>query len=333
LVVGLAEKVEIDVGGKICVSHTTNAMKTKVRIGGDLIGRAVSAGTILLLGATMNTQAIYNYVTFGVPGANATYAYGISGNNIVGQYNTASGVYGFLFNGGSYTTLSVPGATGTFAYDIDDNSIVGAYDAANGNEYGFLYNTISQTYTTLSVPGAYNTWAAGISGNNIVGACADTNGAHGFLYNGRSYTTFNVPGTTSTDAWGIDGNNVVGYYYDAAIGNDRGFLYNGSSYTTLLMPGGRWTYAYDISGNNIVGYYGGSFLYNTITQTYTTLSVPGPGITAAHGIDGDNIVGTYYTDSGPYGFLATTGAVPEPAALALLAVGAAAIFVCRRSHR
>jgi hypothetical protein len=111
-----------------------------------------------------------------VPGAKDTEAFGISGNNIVGEYDNASGEYGFLYNGSSYTTLSVPGASDTEADGISGNNIVGFYYNGVGNEQGFLYDINSQTYTTLSVPGAVKTFAQGISGSDIVGYYAGGNG-------------------------------------------------------------------------------------------------------------------------------------------------------------
>lgn len=186
---------------------------------------AVCAGAILFLAATMNVQAQYNYTTLNVPGAANTWAYGISGNNVVGTYLNGGSHQGFLYNGSSYTTLSVPGASSTEARGISGNNIVGIYcyyPSGYSIYQGFLYN--GSSYTTLSVPGAMYTLAYGISDNNIVGTYMTPSGDyHGFLYDGSSYTTLNVPGATDTYAQGIDGNNIVGWYRDASD-NVYGFL-------------------------------------------------------------------------------------------------------------
>src|ERR1022692_543423 len=180
--------------------------------------------SVLLLVATINAQAQYNYTTFSVPGGEFTQANGISGNNIVGDYFIIASPYfeGFLYNGGSYTTLSVPGAINSYASGISGNNTVGYYESGSGNSEGFLYN--GSSYLTLSVPGAQNTYAYGISGNNIVGYYIDATGIHGFLYDGNSYNTLDVPGASYTQAYGIDGNNIVGYYETDVYGEYQSFL-------------------------------------------------------------------------------------------------------------
>jgi hypothetical protein len=91
-------------------------------------------------------QAEADYLTLSPPGATATVAYGISGNNIVGYYESGGSVYGFLYNGSSYTTLEVPGMDVTIATGVSGNNVIG-FCYSNGTQYGFLYN--SSTYTTL----------------------------------------------------------------------------------------------------------------------------------------------------------------------------------------
>lgn len=159
-----------------------------------------------------------SYQTLDVPGSNTgtTWAWGISGNNIVGYYwvTKPSGI--------------------------------------DYNIFGFLYN--GTTYQTLSVPGASSTQAYGVSGNNIVGYYADdANNNHGFLYNGTTYQTLDFPGATATYALGISGDNIVGYY-QTEEGGIKGFLYNGTTYQTIAVPGYNMNYACGISGGNIVGH-------------------------------------------------------------------------------
>lgn len=152
-----------------------------------------------------------NYTTIDVPGAFATYAYGISGNNIVGYYEYNGGSYnGFLYNGVGYTPVAVPGALQTRAYGISGSDIVGFYQNNNSSVlYGFLYN--GSSYTTLAIPGASDTFATGVSGGNVVGYYYENGNYYGFLYNGSSYTTLTVNGG-STIAWGISGDVIVGDY-------------------------------------------------------------------------------------------------------------------------
>ena len=127
-----------------------------------------------------------------------TYAFGISGTNIVGSYWNGSWSEGFIYNGNTWTMLSNPNAA----------------PVANKDS---------------------GTWATGISGSNVVGYYSDA-GFHGFLYNGISWTTLDTPqGIGATYAEGISGANIVGYYVDTN-GVSHGFLYDGSSWTTLDAP-------------------------------------------------------------------------------------------------
>ena len=163
--------------------RTTITIKTQMTLNMKTIlqcYRRSLTEALLVLVAAVNAQGQYTYTTLSAPGASETFAYGIYGNNIVGEDYTGSGNYGFLYNAvsGTYTTLSVPGAVQTAAYGISGNNIVGWYNPGGPNTEGFLYNTISQTYTTLNVPGALMTRANGIDGDNIT--LWSTSGA--FLY-------------------------------------------------------------------------------------------------------------------------------------------------------
>jgi len=313
----------------------------------------VLLAAITMVFASGSLVAATIYTTLNDPSATGgTIPNGISGNNIVGQYEDASGnTHGFLYNGSTYTTLNDPSATnGTVANGISGNNIVGQFYLSH-SVIGFLYN--GSRYTDLTDPsGDELTYAEGISSNNVVGYYLDDNlNAHGFVYNtvAATYTTLNDPlaeavysSINGTFADGISGNNVVGCYTDAS-GNYHGFLYNGSAYTTLddpLAGGGanQGTLAEAISGNDVVGYFTDAsgnahgFLYNG--STYTTLDDPlGVEGTVVSGISGNNIVGIYYDASGnANGFIAT---VPEPSSSVLFwfaAVGLA-IFDRRRMRR
>lgn len=303
---------------------------------------------LALLGAAATTQA-QTFTTLDDPNATSgTYAQGISGNNIVGYYNTSSGLqYGFIYNGSTYTDLIDPlsGQPGQWgigtvynangAFGISGNNIAGYYypPLVNGSSAptGFLYN--SGLYTTLICPLGLSTNPRGISGNNIVGLYNNgTSVGHSFLYNGSTgtYTDLSDPlGVAGTYAYGISGNNIVGAYANSAH-FWNGFLYNGSTYTTLSDPlGVNGTLAEGISGNDIVGAYADSaghmhgFLYDG--TTYTTVDDPlGVNGTSLTGIDGNSLVGTYTDSAGvSHGFETTftVTATPEPSTLALSAVG------------
>jgi hypothetical protein len=67
---------------------------------------------------TKSGYASYSFSTFDIPGASETYAYGISGNNVIGYYNDAS-------------------SSSTYAHGISGNVVVGYYKNASGT-HGFL---------------------------------------------------------------------------------------------------------------------------------------------------------------------------------------------------
>jgi hypothetical protein len=225
--------------------------------------------------AATNAHAQYNYTTFSVPGASATWASGISGNYIVGYYadSISSPYHAFLYNIGSHaiSTIDEPGASESVATGISGNEVVG-YTATGG----FLYNLSSQTFATIApAPGTTEILPRGISGNTISGY-TEINGsdAQGFLYNTAShtYTALSAPGAVLTWAMGISGNNVVGY------DNDAGFLYNltSQSFTTLSVPGSGQTWATGISGNNVVGITMLSML--VILAFFTTAATTQPSV-------------------------------------------------------
>ena len=143
------------------------------------------AAWVLLVGLTGPAQAQYTYTALDVPGATATYGYGINdAGQIVGVYfDMDATAHGFLLDvAGSYTTLDVPGANYTEAIGINNTGqIVGRYDDADGTPHGFLRD-VDGSFTTLDVPGARFTFAIGINdAGQIVGLYLDAFGVHGFL--------------------------------------------------------------------------------------------------------------------------------------------------------
>jgi probable HAF family extracellular repeat protein len=177
---------------------------------------------------------VYTYTTFDDPlasGGDGTHAAGINDTGqIVGTYDDASGVHGFLLSGGSYTTLDAPLAQQyTIAQGINGaGQIVGVYFSNNFGHaglHGFLYN--KGVYTTLDHPLATDgTEAVGINAKGeIVGVYGDSAGnVHGFLLSGGSYTTLDDPlAAHRTLALGIDDKGRIVGSYDNASGT-HGFL-------------------------------------------------------------------------------------------------------------
>ena len=269
-------------------------------------------------------------------GNGSTYAFGISGSNVVGYFvdPTTDYHHGFFYDGSTYTTLDDPLGYSTAAVGISGQEIVGNYQpTGGGNGAGFLYS--GGVYQTIRDPNASSyTDANAISGNNIVGDFGSNGTQYGFFYNGTTYATLKDPlaGAGGTSATGIDGNDVVGTYIDSN-GVSHGYLFNGSTYTTIDDPlaannsatNGNFsgTELGGISGDNIVGMFADAnnvlhgFLYNG--SSYTVMDDPASipqGVRALTDVDGNSAVGFYLNQTGWHGFEVT--AVPEPSNLLLL---------------
>ena len=259
---------------------------------------------------TLNVQGQYNYTTLSVPGAADTYAYGISGNNIVGACNGGDEAFSYNRANGNYFTFSVPGAVDTYLRHFRHQHRGILLDWKHWQRI-YLQCGATYPYTILGGVPEPGSCPYGISGTNIVVAYWNGSNNEGLLYNGNTYVILPLINGWAPTPYAISGTNIVGDYF---IGSSpQGFLYNGSNYTIISVPGAEYTYPHGIDGTKIVGfYYNGSayqgFLYNG--STFTSLTVPGAEDTYAYGISDNNIVGCYKNSKGvSYGFLAT----PVPA--------------------
>jgi uncharacterized membrane protein len=216
---------------------------------GDIVG-GYTIGSYLYRGGS--------YTPIHDPSSLVTVSRGINNaDQIVGYYNDANGLHGFLMSGGSYTSLDVPGAVRTFAYGINNAAqIVGSYQIGSdtGPQVGFLLN--GGVFTTIGLPTtrvhAINdlgqiltenlllsegnstpihyprsllTVAWGINNfGDIVGTYDDQTAEHAFLLKDGVYSSIDFPGATDTGVLGInDADQVVGFYVDPA-GNQHAFL-------------------------------------------------------------------------------------------------------------
>lgn len=227
-----------------------------VVVGGAFLGGKNQA---FLHDPTSNLTLLLN-----VPGESSSYATGIAGDYVVGNYNTTNGSFGFMYdyNRGTYIKIAPPGATFSEAGGVSANGdVVGLY-TNNGIGRGFFYD--GTTYTTLGPSGSTYSNATGISGNEVVGDywTGNVESAYRYDVNAKTYTTLAVPGATSTTATGIDGQEIIGTYIKGGL--DYGYVYDGltSTYTTIGV-GELQVLPSSISGSKVVG-------------TYFALSVPEP---------------------------------------------------------
>jgi PEP-CTERM motif len=297
--------------------------------------------------ASQSHAQTYHFHNFAGPSGNTgVTAAGISGNQVVGSFTSASSpqAQGFLYDGSAYTTINDPLAhAGTYSSGVSGNYVAGSFYEFGNSGGGFVYNIATTNFTTISPAGALQEQgihANGISGNLVVGDYrTEISGAivaHGFTYDiaTASYATLNDPLAPTmpgggTIAAGIDGNTIVGSYVDSS-GNHEGMIYNiaAESFTTLDYPSAfSFTELTAISGNLIAGIYDvspsviESFLYNTSTGVFTTVADPlGVNGTSVLGISGSTLVGSYEDSSSvSHAFFALT---PEPSSVVLLGLGA-----------
>jgi hypothetical protein len=152
---------------------------------------------------------------------NASGAFGISGNKIVGQYLDSSlNFHGYVYDGTSFTTLDDPNiAVGDeWCVGIDGDNIIGI----DGLGHSYVYD--GSTFKSIAVPNAGSTSASAISGNLIVGSYEQSGHEHGFIYDGTTFNTVDIPGSTDTQLNGIQGDTIVGAYSNNSGGSFHGVI-------------------------------------------------------------------------------------------------------------
>lgn len=246
-----------------------------------------------------------------------TGAYAVSGSDIEYIRNTITGSFSFytLFNG----FMQDSNATGINDAGVIVGYVTGGYHSGLGDT-SFIFDPATNNLTSLVDPstgrlnGFYNTNpllngytdasdinnAGQIVGTTLLPTQAGTVAPAGFIFDEATglFTHLTVPGSSATSALGINDNGqIVGSYVSNAI-----------------------SYGY---------------LYDQSTGLYTTLTDLDGAATAATGINNAGQIVGQYTDANGNGqnFLATPAAmtsVPEPASIALLAVGICFITLNRR---
>ena len=103
-----------------------------------------------------------------------------------------------------------------------------------------VFEGIKGNFSTIAPPNASRVAGGWLNNNGaLAGSFEDTNGWHGFVYQGDTYTVFDMPEAASTISTNAinDSGRVVGSFI-ASNGTQRGFLYNGSTVTAFgRFPG------------------------------------------------------------------------------------------------
>lgn len=287
----------------------------------------------------------FTYSTINFPGSLPTVVRGRNDmGEMVGAYDSASGLHAFLYSGGTFTTIpDVPGGHSIVADAINNvGQIIGDYwDSSNVN-HGFLIS--GGNFTLIDFPGAAQTIPFGINDAGwIVGTYYETFGGvtHGFMVSAANlgdFTVIDFPGAPQSSLVGINNNgDIVGrtaeivyvcdedLHCDFSYRIDRGFLLSGGNFTLIDVPGAGFTTmptAINDAGW-IVGVYGNghSFLRSGGTS-FGTIDIPGQAQTSALGINniGEIVGGT----SGQFGFVMTLPAtVTTPASMDMESVSVA----------
>ena len=260
-----------------------------------------------------------SYSTIDVPGAFSTEVTGIirtgplgRSTEMVGIYQDAQGIHGFVLSGGHYTTLDYPGSDDTWAEGISSQGqIVGYYSVAG--ESGAMSFRYSQGIYTSILPPGYNAWGINASGD-IVATYQNQGEIQGSLSVNGAVQTFGSPGE-STFLLGINNDpvpEIVGFQ------GIHGVVFNGSDPdggTTFDVPGPtpRYTAAYGVNDSGqIVGAYAlpGSEAHGFVDNggSFSTVDCPGTSDNEAHGIDNPSpLTGSYdiVGTCGGHGFIAT----------------------------
>jgi hypothetical protein len=321
------------------------------------VGLAASpawAGDITIIGTPSGFG--YHFTNFNgpVPGTLGTTINGISNTGTVVGFTTNDGVNFSNFTATPpalpATTVTVDSSTTAMANGINSaGTIVGAN---NGQAFSL---TSSNVLNSFIPNGGTSAMAFGINDKNmVVGQYVNAAGTAtpGFIsgLTGLNVTTINAPsGPNTVNAQGINNNGLVVGFYVGTDTNDHGFKFLASSAVggvgtgiaipdpviTPVEPGATFVFSQILGVNDhdiAVGYYGDStgsqhgFLLNLSTDKYTFVDNPsaafdnGVEVTQITGITNSGEITGFYTDAQgiAHGFVA----VPEPASVALLGIGA-----------
>jgi uncharacterized membrane protein len=252
----------------------------------------------------------------GPAGARASYALGISdGGAVVGSYSNELSLdvdgnlvfgpsMGYIYSGGSYESFNVAGATQTFLRGIspDGRYVSGYYSTTTIAGVGFVFDRSTSTLQTTSVADSVFTIMQGINsagiavGSDILSSTPPSRPGVLFDIASGVRTEVNLAGAQRTVLRDIaDDGTLTGWFRDAA-GDTVGFIGDLTDYEILAVSGAELTFA---EGSNAAGV----------------------------------VVGSYQVDGVFRAFIASPGAVPVPATLALVLLAAGLGAAARRvSH-
>jgi probable HAF family extracellular repeat protein len=208
-----------------------------------------------------------SFATIDVPGATATYAFGVNNaGEIVGQTSIEGQELGWLYDGSSFQTAQYPSAHNTSFGGINDSGVVAGYDEPNSSTPRYGFTLTGSTFATIDLSPYFSSGASGINdagivvGQSYLHTVSDVTPVYtGYIDDHGTVTYLNAPGTlTSSGYTAANGINnagqVVGDYETTYGSNNQGFLYQNGVFTTIDDPdaGPKGTSAQGINDNGVI---------------------------------------------------------------------------------
>jgi uncharacterized membrane protein len=283
-------------------------------------------GLLALLCSPNAWSQVENFATIDVPNSTLTRATDINNLGVVvGRFDDANGVHGFVLDHGVFTTVDYPGAHTTTLLGINDLGDVCGRFVQGGLDRGFVLK--GGTFTPIDVPGAVHTQCHGINTQGQVvgryfswenpgqGGGTGRQVEHGFLLSNGVYTSVDYPQANTTDAWKIrdDGMIVGDWSTNGALnsGSVHGYVLAGGHFTSIDVPGSVITASREVNSHGVmVGIYwdkkSNDHGFVRAGRLFGSFDYPGSVETDGNAInDRGRIVGSYWDAAGKeHGYIA-----------------------------
>ena len=283
------------------LGHGTNALV----VGGNLSGSSASIGGNVVVGgnATYSTPTIHGGFSTG-------------GDLTLSNWGTVTGP---IVHGGSYTNATGPFASygssishGPVTVPINFSAEATALRSISTSLGGLAGTSVHPAFGTLSFTGG-----PGVDIFHV--SASDLSHATGLVINAPSTATviIDVDGTTASIL-------NAGFSLEGGIGADH-VLYNFDGATSLTLSG------VGVEGTILAPWASVSFNNGAVNGSLIALNLTGSGET--HIFDGGFGPSTLFDGSLPPSLSFNGSAVPEPASVALMAVGGVALVAFARRQR
>ena len=175
---------------------------------GTIVGDYIANGVSGQRGFMVHSGGFHQITIPGSPDA-VVVANGVNDNgDVVGQFVSSNGVFGFLLHNGKLTTLSFPGAqAGTNPTGINDQGvIVGSYFLSSEDPgHGFMWK--AGVFSNVNPPDSdgHSRPSKISNAGDIVGSYATADGVeHGFSFDNGKYTKIDAPSSEGTAIVGVN---------------------------------------------------------------------------------------------------------------------------------